>query len=86
MADQLLRKRSYPIRVTAGPTKLHPQVVAIGPTQVRKRSREGRDAKLPLRIIFVARHEHADPPHRLGLLRIRHHRPRRRAGQPCDEL
>jgi hypothetical protein len=36
-ADQLLRERSYPIDVTAGPTKVDPHVAAIGPTQVRKR-------------------------------------------------
>ena len=31
-ADQLLRERSYPNDVTAGPTKVHPHVAAIGPT------------------------------------------------------
>ena len=34
-ADQLLRERSYPIVVTAAPTKVHPHVATIGPTQVR---------------------------------------------------
>src|SRR5215471_5681764 len=52
-ADQFLRVRSYPIGVTAGPPKVHPQVPAIGPTQVRKRLREGGVAKLPRRIVFV---------------------------------
>ena len=36
-ADQLLRERSYPIAVIAGPTKVDPRVAAIGPTQGRKR-------------------------------------------------
>jgi hypothetical protein len=36
-ADQLLRERLYPIGVSAGPTKVHPHVAAIGPPQVRKR-------------------------------------------------
>ena len=31
-ADQLPRGRSYPIDVTAGPTKVDPQVAALGPT------------------------------------------------------
>src|SRR6516162_8196516 len=47
-ADQLLRERSYPIGVTAGPPKVHPHVAAITPTQVRKRLRERREAKLPI--------------------------------------
>jgi hypothetical protein len=34
-ADQLLRERSYPIDVTTAPTKVHPHVAAIDPTQVR---------------------------------------------------
>src|SRR5215471_7997457 len=44
-ADQLLRGRSYPVDVTAGRTKVDPHVAALGPTQVRKRSRECRAAK-----------------------------------------
>jgi hypothetical protein len=39
-ADQLLRERSHPIDVLASPTKVHPQVAAIGPTEVRERLRE----------------------------------------------
>src|SRR5215831_2349864 len=49
-ADQLLRERSYPIGVTAGPTKVHPHVAAIGPAQVRKRLGERREASLRHRI------------------------------------
>jgi hypothetical protein len=51
-ADQLLRERSYPIGVTAGPTKVHPHVTVVDPTEARKRLSE-RDAKLPLRIVFA---------------------------------
>src|SRR6516162_8476089 len=51
-ADQLLRKRSYPIDVIAAPPKVHPHVAAIAPTQVRKRLGERGEAKLPLRIGF----------------------------------
>ena len=32
----------------------------------------------PSRIVLGERHENADPPHPLGLLRMRHHRPRNR--------
>jgi hypothetical protein len=86
-ADQLLRERSYPIDVTAAPTKVHPHIAAVGPTQARKRLRECRVATLPLRIIFVVRHEHADAPYAVALLRARRERPRdRRAAERSDEF
>src|SRR5262249_15124421 len=85
-ADQLLRERSYPIDVTAAPTKVHPHVAAIGPTQVRKRLHERRLAKLHLRIVFVERHEHADAPYAVALLRTRRERPRRRTPEPHDKV
>src|SRR5262249_16489818 len=80
-AHQLLRECSNPIDVTAAPPKVHPHVAAIGPTQVRKRLRERRQAKLPLRIVFVPRHENADAPHAAALLCTRRERPRRCAAQ-----
>jgi hypothetical protein len=45
-ADQLLRERSYPIDVTATPTKVHPHIAAINPTQIRKCLRERGEAAL----------------------------------------
>jgi hypothetical protein len=84
--DQLLRERSYPIGVIAKPPKVHPYVAAIGPTQARKRLRERRVARLRLRIIFIERHEHADPPHAVALLRARRDRQCRRAGKRDDEI
>ena len=63
-ADQLLRERSYPIGVGAGPPDFHPHVAAIGPTQVRKPLRERGEVRLRKNgIVFVPRHEHADAPH-----------------------
>jgi len=85
-ADQLLRERSYPIDVIAVPPKIHPHVLAIGPTQVRKSLGERRVAKLPLRIVFVVRHEHTDAPHTVALLRARRERPCRRAAEERDEV
>ena len=85
-ADQLLRERSYPIRIIAGPTNVHPHVAAVGPTQVRKRLREHGNLTLPNGIVFIACHEHADAPHAVALLCSHHHRPRRRAPEPRDEF
>src|SRR5262249_61687259 len=61
-------------------------VAAVGPTQARKRLRERRAVRLPHAIVFVARHEHTDPPHAVALLRPRHERQRRRAAEQPDEL
>jgi hypothetical protein len=85
-ADQLLRERLYPIDVTAAPPKVDLHVAAIGPTQVRKRSRERGDPSLPLRIVFVAPDEHADPSHPFALLRPGRQWPRRGTPEPRDEL
>src|SRR5262249_48856779 len=85
-ADQLLRERPYPIDVTAAQTKVHPQVAAIGPTQVRKRLSERRGATLLFGIVFVEPMEHADPPHAVALLRARRERPRRRAAEGSNEF
>jgi hypothetical protein len=85
-ADQFLRERAHPIAVTTRPTKVNPNVAAVGPTKVRKRLSEPRDARLSLRIVFVERHEHADAPHAVGLLRPRHQWPRHRTSEPADEL
>src|SRR5262249_13769752 len=74
------------IVVTAGPTKVHPQVAAIGPTQICKRLSEHRVAKLPLRIVFVERQEHADTPDAVALLRPRRKWPHGRTPEPCDEF
>jgi hypothetical protein len=85
-ADQLLRERSHPSDVTGAPTKIDPHVAAIRPIQARKRLNERRDFRFRERIVFVERHEHADAPYAVALLRPRHHRPRRRATKPGNEL
>src|SRR6516164_7753963 len=69
------------------PTSVHPHVAAIAPTQVRKRLRERRVGKLPLRIVLVEPREHADAPHAVALLRPRRERPAgRRAAEERNEL
>src|SRR5262249_40385433 len=88
-ADQLLRERSHPIGVIAGPTKVHPHTLrrSVQP-KVRKRLRERGNVSLPQGIVFVAPHEHADAPHGVALLRgAGAKRPRRRsAAESGDEF
>jgi hypothetical protein len=76
-ANQLLRERWYSIEVAAGPTKVHPHVAAVDPAQVSERLRERKEAGLHHGLVFVVRHEHADAPHAVALLRPRRKRPRR---------
>ena len=52
----------------------------------RKNVGEPRVATLPLRIDFVVRHEHADAPHAVALLRARRERTRSHAAKELDEL
>ena len=84
--DQLFREHPHPVNTVAGPTNVHPQVAAIGPTQLRKPLREPGEPTLSHRIVFIARHQHADPPHAVALLRPRRERPRRRAADRRDEI
>ena len=58
-----------PDAIATGPPGVDPHVAAIGPTQVRKRLRERREGTLLLGIVFVARHEHANAPDAVALLR-----------------
>jgi hypothetical protein len=63
-ADQLLRERSYPIDVTT------PQRRSIRTLRlVQPKSASAYTAV----IVFRVRHEHADAPNPVGLLRPRHH-------------
>src|SRR5262249_7718729 len=83
---QLRRERSYPIGVTATPTKVHPRAAANGPTQVRKLLSKCREDRLRPGIVFAVPRQHPDAPHALALLRPRHERPSCRAADKRDEF
>src|SRR5262249_60550321 len=69
-----------------GPADIELYVAADGPTQQRQRLQERPDTGLPDRIVGGSRHQHADPPHSLRLLRPCCKRPCRRAAEQRDEL
>ena len=75
-ADQLFREHPHPVEIAGSPTNIHPHVAAIGPAQVCKGLSERGELSLPHGIVFVARHEHADAPYAVALLRARRKRPR----------
>ena len=49
--EQLFRGLPHPVNVAGGPTNVHPQVTAIGPTQLRKSLREPGEVGFCLRIV-----------------------------------
>ena len=67
--QQLFRGHPHPVNDAGGPTNVHVQVAAIGPTQLRKSLRKPGEVGFCLRIVFIERYQNADPPHATGLLR-----------------
>jgi hypothetical protein len=83
--DQLFREHPPPVDVAGGPTNVHPQIAAIGPTQLRKPLRER--GVVGLSLVFAEPRQHADPLDAVGLLRVPCARPRyRRAAEKRDEF
>ena len=72
--------------LTAGPLKFKLQVAAFDPPQFLKSLPEAPQLGLTLWIICIKRHQHADPPHAVTLLRARRERPRDRTAEQRDEL
>src|SRR5262249_60305526 len=69
------------------PTILDANVTAACPAQLLESALEHCSADLPFRIVFGTRHQHADPPHPVGLLRARREGPRRSsAAEERDEV
>jgi len=52
-------------------------VAALRPSEPLKRLPESREPLLQFRIALREGYHHANPPHLVGLLRMRHERPRR---------
>src|SRR5262249_160899 len=84
--DQFFRVSANPRRITATPSDFKLHIAIFGPTQLMQQLYEHRETGL-LGCRFGRTHEHADPPHPLGLLCARRERPRcRRAAEKRDEL
>src|SRR6516162_550714 len=73
------------IKIAGAPAVVDLHIAAFDPAQLPQALHKGLDAKPVLRIFDA--HQHADPPHPLGLLRACRERPRRRrAADERDEL
>src|SRR6516165_12039596 len=75
------------VNVARSPVIVRPDVACFRPTQVLQRLAESRNARLCLRIALGKAHQHADPPHPVGLLRARREWPsQRRAAERYQQL
>jgi hypothetical protein len=84
--DQFRRVKLYAFRIGTSPMIIDLQVAAFAPAPFLHPLPECHNASLCLRIVYGHPTEHADPPHAIGLLSTRRHRPRRCAPDPRDEL
>src|SRR5262249_52560414 len=73
------------VNIASAPAVLDLDVVPDSPAQLLQSLQECRVAGLRLRIVRGVRHEHADAPHPLALLRPRRERPRGCASKQPDE-
>src|SRR5262249_44049275 len=85
--DQLRRVFARVVLAAPGPAVVDLNVVADAPTRLLQPLQKCRVAGLRLRIVRGVRHEHADAPQALALLRARRERPRHgRAAEKQYEL
>src|SRR5262249_4023140 len=85
--DQFRRVFASALDIAQGPQAiLDPQIAALAPAQFQQPLQERREPNLHVRIVRSSRHEHADAPHLIALLRARRERPRGRTAHQRDEL
>src|SRR5262249_38279129 len=85
--SEFLRESLHQLGVERGPAIVEPDIAALRPPEFLESLLKFGDYGLSFPIAPSIRHQHADPPHALGLLRPRRERPRRRrAAEQRDEL
>src|SRR5262249_37153226 len=82
--DELLREPLPRLRIGRRPTRVDSDVSALHPPELLESVAERCDPGLSFLIARVVRHQHADPPHPIGL-RARRERPRGRTADKRDE-
>src|SRR5262249_18120076 len=85
--NQFARILAHGCETACTPALIDPQVAPDSPAQLLQFLQKGAKSGLSFGIVRGQRHEHADAPHAVGLLRARRQRPRRcRAAEKRDEL
>src|SRR5262249_16142695 len=69
--DELLRIPSHRLRVEPGPANFYPNIVAVHPSELLKPLGEYRHVGLIRRVALRSRHQDAEAPHPVALLRMR---------------
>jgi hypothetical protein len=65
-----------PLHGPPSPAIVDVKIAAFRPAKLLQSFTEGPQPKLSFGITFPGRHQHANSPHALSLLRTHHHRPR----------
>jgi hypothetical protein len=76
---KFLRESLQQCRIGCGPANVEPYLAAVGPPELLEFLPKRRDKGLSLRVVLGRRHQHADSPHPVSLLRACGNRPCRRA-------
>jgi hypothetical protein len=84
--DELRCGATQVVGIGAGKAMVDPHVMADGPTRLLEALRECCKTGLRFGIVRRDRHERADAPHALALLRPRRERPGREAADERDEI
>src|SRR5262249_11175864 len=83
--DQLRCIPAKAVGIAPAPACFDPHIATVGPPQMLQYLHERGHASLRLPIVRGNRHEHADAPHPLAVLRARRERPRGRTAEKRDE-
>jgi hypothetical protein len=86
LSSEFCSKGACAVGVAASPTVFNLKISTFGPSQLLEFLLEYREPGWAFGVGLGKAHEHADPPHALGLLRLGRERPRRRAAKEGDEV
>src|SRR5262249_12624151 len=85
--DELLRIPSHRLRIEPGPANFYPNILPVHPSELLKSLPEYRHVGLILRVALGSRHQDAEAPHPVSVVRARRERRRGcRAAEQRDEL
>src|SRR5262249_29442861 len=85
-AHQFGSMGAHCVDVPSAESKLDPNVAAFDPAELCEFVQQSGSVGLPSRRVVIPVRQYTDATHTVILLRPRHHRPRRRAAEPGDDL
>jgi hypothetical protein len=76
----------YRLHIARRPANVDPDIAALRPPKLLESLAQCRDESLSFQITVGIRHQHADSPHPVRLLRVRDKGPRGRTADQIDEI